>query len=161
MNILNWAVKAHHNRDNLVIRNTDFLDIAAISGGDELIGLVFVAWRLSEMERFLRTRQPAQRKRARVFKASLSSLHTWWYQGTGFKACTGLLKKRNAMFKECHNAWFVTEKPTGCLYKVKSDCTGWLWVAFFRAYKSVSVCATFDVGWRKLCRFQSTRPARQ
>lgn len=32
-----------HNHDNLVICNTDFLYIAAISGGDELIGLVFVA----------------------------------------------------------------------------------------------------------------------
>jgi len=37
----------------------------------------------------------------------------------------------------------------GCLYKVKSDCTadcGCARRVFSCVYKSVSVCATFDVG---------------
>lgn len=62
-NILDWAVKyCHNNHDNLVTCGISFLRIAVISGGDELIGLVF-AWRVSEEERFLQTMLSARKKK--------------------------------------------------------------------------------------------------
>lgn len=78
----------------------------------------------------------------RVFKAFLSSLHTWWYQDTAPGRVPGLLKKRDAVREECYNAWFVTEKWE-CLYKVKSWLRGKPSArrTFFRACKIVSVCA--------------------